>query len=91
MKSAYELALERLEKEGIAPPRGEALSQETREKIAEVRRYAEAKLAELHILHQDKMKSLTDFGKRAEQEDYFKRERQRIEEERDRKVEKLRE
>lgn len=89
MKSAYELALERMERDGVARP--ETLPKETREQMAEVRQRAGAKLAELEILHKDKMKNLTDYTKRAEQEEYFKRERQRIEEERDRKIEKLRE
>ncbi len=90
MKSAYELALERLEAQGIAAPREEALSPATREQMAEVRRQAEAKLAELTILHQDKLKSLGDPTKRAEQEDYFRREKSRIETERDAKLARLR-
>lgn len=90
MKSAYELALERLEAQGIAAPREEALSPATREQMAEVRRQAEAKLAELTILHQDRLKSLGDPTKRAEQEDYFRREKSRIETERDAKLARLR-
>lgn len=89
MKSAYELALERMEKDGVSRP--ETLPQEIREKMAEIRRVSGAKLAELEILHKDRMKNLTDYTKRAEQDEYFKRERQRIEEDRDRKIEKLRE
>ena len=88
MKSAYELALERLEKQGIERPREEAHSPETLEKIAEVRRQAEAKLAELEILHGDRLRK--DPMKRQEEEDDYVRERRRIEEDRDRKVEKLR-
>jgi hypothetical protein len=88
MKSAYELALERLEKQGIERPREEAHSAETLEKIAEVRRQAEAKLAELEILHGDRLRK--DPMKRQEEEDDYVRERRRIEEDRDRKVEKLR-
>lgn len=90
IKSAYELALERLEAQGIERPREEALSPEIRERIAEVRRQAGAKLAELEILHRDKMKSLADPAKAEEQEDYYRRERHRIESERDDKVAKLR-
>ena len=88
MKSAYELALERLEKQGIERPREEAHSAETLEKIAEVRRQAEAKLAELEILHGDRLRK--DPMKRQEEEDDYVRERRRIEEDRDRKMEKLR-
>jgi hypothetical protein len=88
MKSAYELALERLEKQGIERPREEAHSAETLEKIAEVRRQAEAKLAELEILHKDRLRK--DPVKRQEEEEDYVRERRRIEDDRDRKIEKLR-
>jgi hypothetical protein len=90
MKSAYELALERLEKQGIERPREESLSDETREKMAEVRRQAEAKLAELEILHKNSLKSQYDPAKRDEEEQEYVRERRRIEEDRDRKIGKLR-
>ena len=89
MKSAYELALERLEKQGIERPREEALPAETLEKIAEVRRQAEARLAELEILHRDRL-GKTDPFKRQEDDDNYVRERRRIEDDRDRKIEKLR-
>jgi hypothetical protein len=90
MKSAYELALERMEKQGIERPRGESFGDELREKIAEVRRKAEAKLAELEILHKNSMKSVYDTNKRQEDEEEYLRERRRIEDERERKIEELR-
>ena len=83
-------ALERLEAQGIARPSEEAVPEETRQRIAEVRRQAEAKLAELEILHRDKLARLTDFDRREEQEEYYLRERRRIEEEAERKVGALR-
>jgi hypothetical protein len=89
MKSAYELALERLEKRGIERPREEALPADTLEKIADARRQAEAKLAELEILHRDRL-GKTDPFKRQEDDDNYVRERRRIEDDRDRKIEKLR-
>ncbi len=88
MKSAYELALERMEKQGIERP--EALSDEVREKMAEVRRQAEAKLAEVEILHKNRLKDQYDPAKRDEEEQDYLRERRRIEEDRDRKIGKLR-
>lgn len=91
MKSAYELALERLEKQGIERPREEGLSGEQREQVAEVRRQAEAKLAELEILHRDSLRKAMDPAKRQEAEEDYVRERRRIEEDRDRKIAKLRE
>lgn len=90
MKSAYELALERLEKQGIERPREEGLAAEVKEKVAELRRQAEAKLAELEILHKDRLRKGVDPVKRQEEEEEYVRERRRIEEDRDRKIERLR-
>ena len=90
MKSAYELALERLEQRGIERPREETFSDALREQIAEARRKAEASLAELEILHQNRLKTIYDPAKRQEEEDEYRRERARIEDQRERKVEELR-
>jgi hypothetical protein len=90
MKSAYELALERMEKQGIERPREEGLTGEVKEKVAELRRQAEARLAELEILHRDRQRKGADPAKRQEDEEEYVRERRRIEEDRDRKIERLR-
>jgi hypothetical protein len=90
MKSAYELALERMEKQGIERPREETFSEEAREQIAEARRKAEASLAELEILHRDRLKMIYDPAKRQEEEEEYLRDRRRIEDQRERKVEELR-
>jgi hypothetical protein len=90
MKSAYELALERLEKQGIERPREETFSDELREQIAEARRKAEAKLAELEILHNNRLKTILEPAKRQEEEEEYVRERRRIEEERERRIAELR-
>lgn len=90
MKTAYELALERLQRKGIAPPDDEALSQELRQQMAEVRRKAEAAWAELEILHRDRIRKITDPQKFREEEESYGRERRRIEERRDRDIERLR-
>jgi hypothetical protein len=90
MKSAYELALERLEKQGIERPREETFSGEVRDQIAEARRKAEARIAELEILHKDRLKGVYDPAKRQEDEEEYVRERRRIEDDRDRKIEELR-
>lgn len=90
MKSAYELALERLEKQGIERPREETFSDEVRDQIAEARRKAEARMAELEILHKDRLKGVYDPAKRQEDEEEYVRERRRIEDDRDRKIEELR-
>lgn len=90
MKSAYELALERLEIQGIERPREDALTDEARGRVAELRKQAEARLAELEILHRDRMKGIYDPEKRKQEEEDYVLERRRIEEERDRKIAKLR-
>ncbi len=90
MKSAYELALERMEAQGIERPREEAIADEVKRAIAEARRVTEAKLAELEILHRDQMAKLDDFGKRQEQEEFYRRERDRLVREGEASVEKLR-
>ena len=90
MKSAYELALERMEKQGIERPREETFSDEAREQIAEARRRAEASLAELEILHKNRLKTMYDPAKRQEEEEEYLRDRRRIEDQRERKVEELR-
>ena len=90
MKSAYELALERMEKQGIERPREETFSDEAREQIAEARRKAEASLAELEILHKNRLKTIYDPAKRQEEEEEYLRDRRRIEDQRERKVEELR-
>lgn len=89
VKSAYELALERLEGQGIERP-SEALSDEHREQVAALRRQAEAKLAELEILHRDRLRKLGDPEARDKEEDEYVRERRRIEEQRDSKIERAR-
>lgn len=90
MKSAYELALERLESRGIERPREERLTEEARQRMAEVRQQIDARLAELEILHRDRLKSIYDAGKRREEEEEYVRERRRLEADRERKIEKLR-
>lgn len=90
VKSAYELALERLESQGIERPREESLSEDQRAKVADLRRHAEAKLAELEILHKDALRKSQDFAAREKAEEDYRRERRRLEEDRDRQIEKLR-
>lgn len=90
MKSAYELALERMSREGIEPPDENALDDETRERIADLRRQSEAKLAEVEILHRDDLKKTLDPEAARTLEDNYRRDRRRIEEGLEQKVAKLR-
>jgi hypothetical protein len=90
MKSAYELALERMEREGIERPREDAVSEETRRQMEEARQTAEAKLAELEILHRDRLKKTYDPEARRQEEEDYRRERRAIEASRDDRIAKLR-
>jgi hypothetical protein len=90
LKSAYELALERMAERGIEPPREEALTDEVRQQVADVRQKSEAKLAELEILHRDGLRKAQDPLAREKAEEDYQRERRRLEDERERKVAKLR-
>lgn len=90
VKSAYERALERLDADGIERPRTEAFSEETLQKMAEAKSRAEAKLAELEILHRNTLHKVHDPEKRREAENNYVRERRRIEAKRDRELESLR-
>lgn len=90
MKSAYEAALEKLESQGIERPREESLAAETKQEIAAIRQKSEARLAELEILHRDRMKALRDPDAREKEEEEYVAERRRIEENRDRQIKRLR-
>ena len=90
MKSAYELALERLEKQGIDRPDTSALTDEDREKMAEIRRRAEAKTAELEILHHKRLAEAQSYDEREKEEEEYRIERLRIEDDRDAKLARVR-
>ncbi len=91
LKSAYELALERLHKQdrdaGVtrwvptAPQKAA---------IAQIRNVYEAKLAELDVLHQSRLRRTADPGERATLEDRLRRDRERLSSERDEKIERIR-
>jgi hypothetical protein len=92
MKSAYELALERMERQGIERPDSGKVSEEARHRMDEVRRQAAARLAELEILHRDRLRSqaMIDPTTQREEKANYLRERSRIEEERDKAIAALR-
>jgi hypothetical protein len=91
-KSALELAMERLRKkdaeEGVVE---RTLTDAQREEIAEVRRVYSAKIAQEEILHKSKLATTWDPAERMKLEEDYRREVQRLNEERDRKIEKIRE
>ena len=90
-KSAYELAMERLKKkdadEGVSE---RSLTDEQKNEIAEVRKTFAAKLAQEEILFKSKAQGLLDPDSRRELEEHYRRDVERLNHERDRKIEKIR-
>ena len=90
-KSAYELAMERLrKKDEEAGLTRQPVTDAQKAAIAEIRNVYEAKLAELDVMHQSKLRASVDLEARATLEQEFRRERERLTSERDAKVEKAR-
>jgi len=90
MKSAYEIAMEKLRRQDAE--RGESPEQLTdsqREEIAEVRKVYGARMAEREILHQAELRKARATGEAeavATVEEAYRRDRGRIEEDRDAKI-----
>jgi hypothetical protein len=88
-KSSLELAMERLrKKDREAGVEERSLSAEQRAAIGEVRKVYEAKLAEREILYQSALRKTRDPAAALEAE--YRRDRERINAERDRKMDEAR-
>ena len=91
-KSAYELAMQRLRKkdrdEGVKEDSAPTPAQ--RKAIAEARQMADARLAEREILHASKMRGVLEPEAREALEQEYRRDRERIISDRDRKIEDAR-
>jgi hypothetical protein len=90
-RSAIELAMERLRKKD-AESGGESrpLSDGQRAAIAEVRNFYEAKSAEVDVMHQSALRRVGDPDARALLEEQYRRDRERLNSERDSKIERIR-
>jgi len=90
-KSAYEIAMARLRKkdkdEGVLEREVTAAQKAA---IAELRRVYEAKLAEREILHRSKIRGAADPAALEILEEEYRRDRERLTSERDRKIEAAR-
>jgi hypothetical protein len=90
-KSAYEIILERLKKkdrdDGVEE---HPLSAKQKDRIAEVRRVYEARLAEREILYQSSRRKAQDLETLDRLEQEYQRDRERINSERDRKLDEAR-
>jgi len=91
-KSAWELALEKLQKQDRE--RGEAgpgaLTEAQKKAIAEVRSKYQARLAETEILHKDRRKGAEDAEALAKLEEEYQIDRRRIEEQREAEIDRVR-
>ena len=91
-KSAVELAMARLrQKDKDAGVSERAVSEEQRAKIAEIRKFYEAKLAEREILHKSALRKTGGEPEAVQAlEDEYRRDRERLQSERDRKIDEAR-
>ena len=91
-KSAYEIAVERLKQkdreEGVED---RPLSDGQRSEIADIRKTYEARFAEREILHGSSLRNVEDPAERETLEERYRRDRERLGSERDRKIGKVRE
>jgi hypothetical protein len=91
LKSAYELAMERLRKkdaeEGVEH---KPITDEQRAAIAEVRNFYEAKLAEIEVLYKSSLRRTFEPEARAALEEQYRRDRERFNSDRDAKIERIR-
>lgn len=90
-KSSYELAMERLRrKDAEAGVEERAVSDEQKAEIAEIRRVYAAKVAEAEILHKSKVLAVFDADARTLLDEGHRRDLERLREEQERKLEKVR-
>jgi hypothetical protein len=90
-KSAYEIILERLKKKDREDGVEERpLTAEQKGRIAELRRVYEARLAEREILHHSSRRKAPDLETLDKLEEEYRRDRERIVSERDRKLDEAR-
>ena len=90
-KSAYELAMERLRKQDAeSGAESRPLTDAQRSAIAEVRNFYEAKAAEVEVLHQSALRRAADQDALALLEEHYRRDRERLNSERENKIAKIR-
>jgi hypothetical protein len=91
LKSAVELAMERLrKKDEAAGVETRTLTDAQKAAIAEARNFCEAKLAEQEVLYHSKLRRIVDLAEREALEQEYRRDRERLTTERDAKIAKIR-
>ena len=90
-KTAYEVAMERLrKKDAEAGIERQVVTAEQKVAIAEIRNLYEGKLAQLEVVYEGQMRSLLDPTEREALEGQYRRDRERLNSERDVRVTKAR-
>jgi hypothetical protein len=90
-KSALELVMERLrKKDAESGVEDTPLTDEQRQAIAEARSVYDARAAERRILHQSAILMIVDPAERAQRDDEFRRDLERLEYDRDAKIKRIR-
>ena len=91
MKTAYELAMERLRKsDQEAGIEERPLTDAQKAAIAEARSFYKAKIAQEEVMHDSKLRASVDPAERDLLQQQLRRERERLTSERDAKIEKIR-
>ena len=86
LKSSYELAMERLRAADPNAAKQKPLTAAQKEKIAEARRVAAAKLAELEIHFHDAKKGFRDAAEQEKAEAEYQTDRRRVDEDLERAI-----
>lgn len=90
-KSAIELAMARFKKQDAEQGVSDrALTEDQKQEIAEVRKTYAAKLAQEEILYKSKMQGALDHDARQQMQEHYRRDVERLNSDRDRKIEKIR-
>lgn len=91
LKSAFELAMARLQKsDEDAGIERRPVTEAQKAAIGEARNFYEAKIAEQEVLHHARLRKTVDPAERATIEEQYRRDRERFTSERDAKIEKIR-
>jgi hypothetical protein len=91
LKSSFDLAMERFRKsDDEAGVEWQPLTETQKAEIAEIRNFYMAKIAEVEVLHQGRLRTTVDPGERATREEEYRRDRERLSSERDAKIERAR-
>jgi len=91
LKSSFELAMERLrQKDAESGVTIRTLTDAEKAQIAEIRSVYEARLAEAQVMHESRIRNVADPSAREALEGELRAERERLVNERERKIEKVR-